>query len=294
MKTTTLAILGVLLLGTAARAHGDGDWPGGLGRLGFGGFGGDHHGFGGFGGEFGLGWFNADRVQTRFEDRFDSLKTQYDDGVAGSTDFFTSTEYDRLVDNTESLSDRYDWFVCGVEHSIDRLGDFITMANDDVTYFNDLLTNYQSDDTIPAKKLERLEMWINRVTDRLDMKIETLTEKQTTLQTNLPTYQMFQTDLSTFLSDIVAAGDGSSATSATNLTSLARSAVALPVTESSGSLSPSGALALSSAAVPEPAFAALVLLGGAWIPAHDPSATSVRLMVTSALKRAQTASASGR
>jgi hypothetical protein len=221
----------------------------------------------GFGGDFGLGIFNVDRIQTRFEDRVDSLKTQYDDGVAGGADFFMSTEYDRIVDKTESLSDRYDWFVGGVEHSIDRLGDFISMANDDVTFFNDLLMMYQADDSISPARLERIEMWINRATDRLDMKIDTLTEKQTTLQTNLPTYQMFQTDLSMFLSDIVAAGTGGSSASTLSLTSLASSAVTMPVTESSGALSASGSLALSSAAVPEPALAALMLLGGAWIPA---------------------------
>ena len=99
------------------------------------------------------------------------------------------------------------------------------------------------------------------------MKIVTLTEKQTTLQTNLPTYQMFQTDLSMFLSDIVAAGTGGSSAATLSLTSLASSAVTMPVTESSGSLSTSGSLALSLAAVPEPALAALMLLGAAGIPA---------------------------
>ncbi len=269
MKTTTLTILGVLLLGTAAQAHGDGGWPGGFGAWGFGGFefGDHHHEFGGFGGNFGLGFFDVDRIQTRFENRFDTLKTQYDDGVAGGADFFMSTEYDRIVDKTETLSDRYDWFVGGVEHSIDRLGDFISMANDDVTFFNDLLMKYQEDDSISAARLERIEMWINRATDRLDMKIDTLTEKQTTLQTNLPTFEMFQTDLSMFLSDIVAAGTSGSSASASSLTSLASSAITMPVTESSGSLSASGALALSSAAVPEPSLAALLLLGAAGIPA---------------------------
>ena len=269
MKTTTIAILGVLLLGTTAHAHGDGGWPGGFRAWGFGGFAfeGQHRGFGDFGGDFGLGFFNVDQIQTRFENRFDTLKTQYDDGVAGGADFFVSTEYDRIVDKTESLSDRYDWFVGGVEHSIDRLGDFISMANDDVTFFNDLLAKYQADDTISAARLERIEMWINRTTDRLDMKIVTLTEKQTTLQTNLPTIEMFQTDLSMFLSDIVAAGTSGSSVSTSSLTSLASSAVTMPVTESSGSLSASGSFALSLAAVPEPSLAALILLSGAWIPA---------------------------
>jgi hypothetical protein len=275
VKTTTLAILGVLLLGTAAQAHGEAGWPGGFGGFGFlgGGFGDRHFGFGGFdgfggfAGDFGLGFFNADNIQTRFENRFDSLKTQYDDGVAGGTDFFTSTTYDNIVNKTQSLSDRYDFFVSGVDHSITRLGDFISTANDDVTFYNDLLANYQADTSISAARLDRIELWINHITDRLNTKIDTLTQQQTTLQTNLPTYQMFQTDLSTFLSDIEAAGGGGSSGSSSSLTSLASSALTTSVTQSSGSLSPSSSLALSSTAVPEPSIAALMLLASAVIAA---------------------------
>ena len=274
MKTTTLAVVGLLLLVAPASAHGVGGGFGlfgDFGGLGFGGWGfGDHHagfdGFGGFGGDFGLGFFNADRVQERFENRFDSLKTQYDEGVAGSGDFFTTDEYGRIVDKTELLDDRYGLFVSGVERSIDRLGDVISIANDDVTYFSDLLAKYQADDSLSAARLERIEMWINRVTDRLNTKIDSLTDKQTTLQTNLPTYQSFQTDLSTFLTDIVAAGGGTSGGASLSLKSLAGMSSSLLAAAGSGTAECAAtSVTLTPEGVPEPSAAMLVLLAGGGI-----------------------------
>src|SRR6185295_9700118 len=161
---------------------GHGDFLGGFGSLGL------------FGGDFGLGYFNIDRIQTRFEDQFDALKTQYNDGVAGSTDFFTSTEYDTIVNKTERLDDRYGLFVDGVQHSIDRLTDQISLTNDDISFYNDLLAKYQADTSISSTRLDRIELVIGHITDRLTTRVDSLTDKQTTLQTNLPTYQSFQTD----------------------------------------------------------------------------------------------------
>jgi hypothetical protein len=274
VKTTVFTVLGLLVITAPANAHGtDGGFGlfGGFGGLGPGGLGlggwgwSDHHGnfdgLGlGLGLGFGFGFFDADRAQMRFEDKFNTLQTQYNDGVATGTDFFSSTEYDTIVDKTQTLNDRYDFFLTGVEHSIDRLGDVITFVQDDVTFFNDLLTKFQANDHLPPERLDRIEMWINRVTDRLNTKIDTLTEKQTTLQTNLPTYQAFQSDISTFLSDIVAAGGGTTGATSASLTSLAT----LAVTQRAGavaSFSAEGAAtSLSPTAVPEPAAAGLVLL----------------------------------
>lgn len=287
MKKSLLMALGMIVFGVApiAQAHARGGppevWQGwGLGGLGLGW--GRHHTEGpwehgldlgefhlghlGFGMGWGLGWFDPELLQTKFSDRFDSLQTQYDDGVANVTDFYTTDEYDCIVHKTELLSDHYDWFVGGVEKSITRLDDVISMANDDLTYFNDLLANYQGDDSIPPKRLERIELWIGHITDRITQKVDTLTEKQTTLETNLPTYQTFQTDLETFLTDIVAAGNGGSG-SAMAILEVEESlplgiGTASVLAASSGSLASGEMLALTSAAVPEPSTLVLLLASG--------------------------------
>jgi hypothetical protein len=251
---STLAILGLLVGASAVHAHGGsgGSELGWFRGPGFGGFSFNHHGeLGSLGLGFGLGLFDAERTQERFENRFDNLMTRYEEGVAGE-DFFSTNEYDRIVDGTELLSDRYSLFVSGVERNIDRLTDIISIANDDLTYFNDLLADYQADEDLSAERLARIERWINRVTDALDTKIDYLTDKQSTLQTNLPTYQSFQTDITTFLSDIVAAGSGTTDTSA-DLTSLAS-------LMSAANDCPAGSLSLAPASVPEPSVTGLILL----------------------------------
>jgi hypothetical protein len=263
VKTTIHAILALLLLVSPTFAHGGDGGFGGFGDFGGFGFdfGGGNRGFGGFGGDFGLGFFDAERAQTRFEDQFDALKTKYDNGVAGSTDFFTSTLYDNIVSKTERFDDRYGLFVSSVERSIDRIGDVISTTNDDITYFNNLLADYQADTTLSATRLDRIEAWIGRITDRLTTQVGTLTDKQTTLQTNLPTYQAFQTNVDTFLSDIQAAGGGTSSSTTSSLVSLtgisklvqgSLSSDAVTCATSGTSLTPTG--------VPEPATAILLIL----------------------------------
>lgn len=265
MKTTIHAILAFLLLVSATFAHGSGGF-GGFGDFGgFGiGVGREHHDFGGFGffgGDFALGFYDAERAQTRFESQFDSLKTKYDDGVANVTDFFTSTQYDNIVSKTERLDDRYGLFVSSVTRSIDRIGDLISTTNDDITYFNDLLADYQADTTLPPTRLDRIEAWIGRITDRLTSRVDSLTDKQTTLQANLPTYQAFQMDVDKFLSDIQAAGGGTSSGTTSSLVSVANSSklVAGLLSNDNVTSVTSGAL-LSPTAVPEPATATLLLL----------------------------------
>jgi hypothetical protein len=204
------------LLGHALGRH-HGDFIGlgsglGLGNgLGLGlGFGHEH----GLGFGLGLGFFNPETLQTRFESRFDDLKLDYETGVTDIPDFYSSDEYADIIADTERLVDRYDLFLGGVEVKIDRLGDFISIANDTLTYFNDRLADYQADPDLSPERLQRIEDRITRITDWIDVKIDWLTDTQTTLQTNLPTYQSFQTDVTTFLTDIVAAGETAGTSSA--------------------------------------------------------------------------------
>ena len=266
MKAKTFALLAVLFCGSAAYGHDHGEsfGLGDLGGLGLGGlgFGDDHHGRGfgdGFG--FGFGFFDVadvvDNVQGRFADRLDTLQTQYDNGVADNTDFFTSSLYDRIVNRTERLSDQYGLFLSGVQHGIDRIGDVITTYSDDLTYYNDLLTNYQADDTISAARLARIEAYINRITDRLTTKIDNLTETQTTLQTNLPTYQSFQTEIK-----YAGSGTDTTTTTTSSLKSLVAAAT-MTASTTSGSLAACDSLPLSSGgAVPEPSIVGLLLCAG--------------------------------
>jgi hypothetical protein len=274
VKTTLLGILFLMLTVSPANArHGNWGgfgWFGDNGGLGFGGFGlGDHFGWfgglGGFGGGFGFGFNNVDSIQTRFQDQFDSLKSKYDDGVANTTDFYTSSDYTKILDKTQLLTDRYDLFVTDVQHQIDRIPDLITLANDDLTYYNDLLTSYQSDTSIPSDKLDRIEAWINRTIDRVNNRIDTLNNQQSTLQTSLPTYQSFQTDLTTFLSDITAAGGGTSGgattgTSSSLLEAVHSSNLSTVVVGSTAASCNTMPAPLSPASVPEPASAMLVVL----------------------------------
>ena len=266
MKTAIHAFFALVLLASSTLANGDdrefrefGNF-GGLGRW----FDEDHHGFGSFGGlglGFGLGFFDAERVQNRFESQFDSLQTRYDEGVANVPDFFTTTQYDRIVSKTERLDERYGLFLGGVERSIDRISDLISITNDDITYFNNLLADFQADTDVSPARLERIEAWINRITDRLTTRVDSLTNKQSTLQTNLPTYQTFQMDIDTFLTAIQAAGGGATDAPASGLVSLASSSKLvkrIPSSDQVTSAISNGALTPTS--VPEPATAMLLVL----------------------------------
>jgi hypothetical protein len=275
VKTTIIAVLGLLLLVSPAAAyedHGRGfGLFGGLGGLDFGGLAlGEHHGrFGGLGflgGDFGFGSLSStfvDRLQTRFENQFDTLKTQYDNGVAGSTDFFNSSQYDMIVNRTQRLDDRYGLFVDAVQNSIDRIPDLISNTNDDITFFNNLLADYQADTSISPAKLDRIELVINHITDRLNSRVDSLTSTQTTLQTKLPTYQSFQTDISTFLSDIQTAGGTTSGTTSGLMAN--GSSMFVKGALSADTVSSASSGALSPTEVPEPATAVLGLIASAGV-----------------------------
>ena len=168
----------------------------------------------------------SDRQQSRLEDRFDELMEEYEEGLAEITDFYSSDEYLDVVDDTERLADRYEVFLSSVERSVDRLTDFIEIANEDLTYYNELLADYQADPDLCEERVERLERWLTRTTDRLTTLIDRLTDKQSTLEENLPSYQSFQEEVNTFLAEIIAAGGGTTGEVTTTLASL----TTIPVT----------------------------------------------------------------
>jgi hypothetical protein len=264
----------ISIFATGTRAgHAGGERGEGVGLLGFGhdrggfafGVGSARHETFGWGGlALGFGFLDAERLQARFENRFEDLQSDYEDGVANIEDFFSTDDYTDIVDGTERLSDRYELFVNGVDRSINRLGNIIDIANDDLTYYNDLLADFQARDDLSESRLDRIESWITRITDRLTDKIDLLTEKQTTLEDNLPTYQSFQTDIGTFLSDIIAAGGGATeTTSSAAVRMVAASSFSTDEVTIAGvdsSTEASFATQLSPSTVPEPASMALSFL----------------------------------
>ena len=134
-------------------------------------------------------------------------------------------------------------------------------APPELARFNDLLADYQADTTLSSARLDRIEAWIGRITDRLTSRVDSLTDKQTTLQTNLPTYQAFQTDIDKFLSDIQAAGGGTSSGATSSLVSVANSSKLVAGSLSNDNVtSVTSGTSLSPTAVPEPATATLLLL----------------------------------
>jgi hypothetical protein len=257
MKRLTITFAVIALAAQAAQA---GQLGFGLGGLGLGG----HHG--GFGHGGGLGSFGLDteRIQTRFEDKFADLQSDYDTGVEEIEDFYSSDDYTDVVDGVERLVDRYDLFLSGVERSIERLGDFIEIATDDLAFYDDLIAEYEARDDLSEQRLERILDRLTNFQEHLTTKIDFLTEKQTSLSDSLPTFQTFSGDLSTYLTDIISAGagttdDSSNETASAALASMALRSMAPPLAaEESFCEVPSEML--EATAAPEPAAMLLSLM----------------------------------
>lgn len=286
MKHVTITFAVIALVAQTAQAGHFGFGRSGLGLGGHhGGFGhdgglGEFGGFGGFGG-FGL---DAERLQTRFESRFEDLQSGYDTGLADIEDFYSSDEYSDIVDGMERLVDRYDLFLSGVERSIDRLTDFISIANDDLAYYDELIAEYEAREDLSEERLQRILDRLTSAQDHLSSKIDYLTEKQTTLSENLPTYQTFSTELSTYLNEIITAGGGTTGGGSTD-----ESAAALLATSALRSLAPLAARAddvstcdmseaLDAASAPEPATVLLSIFSLATLALRRPAQCRGRLI----------------
>lgn len=158
-------------------------------------------------GHFGFPGLDPERLQTRFEDRFDKLMSEYEMGMADVDNYFQSEDYMDIVDDTKVLTDRYDWFLSGAIRQIERLGDTIDYLNDDVMHYMDLITEYESRDDLPQRYLDRVLMRLSNTKEYLNTKIDWLTDKQTMLSEDLPTYEMFSSELSMWLEEILGAGE---------------------------------------------------------------------------------------
>jgi hypothetical protein len=228
---------------------------GGLGRFGsaFGLFG----GHGGFHGGGLLASVAPELAQMRFEDRFADIVADYDDGLASIDDYYSSDEYDDVLDDMGRLVDRYDWFVIGVENQIDYLGDAIDRSNERLDYFDDLLADYQERDDLSERRLARIEDWITTIQDGIQFKIDLLSDRQTDLTEGLPTYEAFQTEITDYLAEITAAGGTTGEENAAALALAASTPLAAAVA-SGEVVGPE--LVANAAAVPEPNAAVLALL----------------------------------
>lgn len=212
----------------------------------------------------GHGGLDADSIQDRFEDRLADIQSDYDDGVASGTSYYDSDDYADVVDQTERLVDRYDWFLTGVERTIGHIDDYIARANEDLTFYGELLTKYEARDDLSETRLARIVDWITSAQDMLTLRIETLTYKQTTLEENLATFTTFQADLTSYFDEIVGAGGGTVTTGdGTDDASAALQALAL--TDMGSCTAAFSGATPSVTAVPEPSAAAgwLAIAGAA-------------------------------
>jgi hypothetical protein len=241
----------------------------GLGGWGGPGLGGHHGGFGGGDSRGGLVGFDTERLQTRFETKFEDLQTDYDTGLADIEDFYSTDDYTDVVDGVENLVDRYDLFLSGVERAIDRIGDFITIATDDLTFYEELLAEYEARDDLSEERLERIVERLTNAQDHLTTKIDLLTEKQTMLTDKFGSYEAFSSDLSEYLAEILAAGGGTTDTGATTdetVAEIVSGAVALRSAAEVATLSEETSFceppesALAATAVPEPGTQLLLVV----------------------------------
>ncbi|MEX2091297.1 MAG: hypothetical protein WD971_01405 [Pirellulales bacterium] len=242
------------------------------GHLGLGGWGGPslgghQRGFHGgdlLGGVHGIGGLDTERLQTRFETKFDDLQTDYDNGLAEIEDFYNTDDYTDIVDGVETLVDRYDLFLSGVERAIDRIGDFITIATDDLTFYEELVAKYEARDDLSEERLERIVARLTNVQDHLTTKIDLLTEKQSTLTGSFESFQSFSSDTSAYLAEIMTA-DGS--TTDETLAEIVSGAAALRSVAEVAALSEEMSFcepqesALAATAVPEPGAQLLAVFG---------------------------------
>ena len=224
--------------------------PAAAGRMGFGGFLEGGHGGpfgGGFGGPFlryGLGLVDSIRdawtgrgpwaevPQDYFENRFQNLMEDYDEGLMEIEEFFSSDEYTEIVDDLGNLVVRHDFYLDLLGRRVDRLDDVIALANDDLLFYEDLLTEYQERDDLTEQQLMRIENRLSWKIDHLNGRVERLSDKQVDLGELLPTVEMFNDDLSNYLDEIVTAGMTPATTPETSeeipFTELAALAVTVP------------------------------------------------------------------
>lgn len=199
-----------------------------------------------------LGGIGSEWRHGRFENQFTQIQTAYDGGVQNTPNFYATDDYADLVDDTEQLIQRYDNFVTGVDRSVDRMGDLIDKTNERITRLDDLLVDFQERENLSEARLERIENLITGAQDLLTMKVNFLTETQSTLEERLGNYQAFQTDLTEYLDEIVDAGDQQDASVLAALSSSEASTALAAVAAGHASAVAANSSTAVAAAVPEP------------------------------------------
>ena len=200
MKSRTIAFVVVTLMCTASTSPAlDLGFRWGLHGPGFGsvhGWRGDRHG--GFG-------LSPESWQTRFDDRFEHIMAEYDQGLAEVADFFASDEYGDVLDDTEKLVERHDLYLERIELSTELIDEAITAANEDLLRYEDLLAEYETRDDLSESTIERLESRLTHLIDHTTERVERLTEKQTSLDVLLEGEIAFNDSLVAYLGEITAA-----------------------------------------------------------------------------------------
>ncbi|QDU91389.1 hypothetical protein Pla175_48110 [Pirellulimonas nuda] len=206
----------------------------------------------------------ADSVQGKFETDFSGLQMDYDDGLANISDFFESPEYTAVVSGVEHLISKHDIFLNGVELSIDALGRPADALNRSISRFDDLVNKIGALN-LPGNAAAHVEAALGLAENRVLSIRDRLLEPQMALAGKLEGYQEFNTEMQDYLDSIIDAasengtevGLMTSVSAAGGVTLTNNYVYSLPVMSASAT---SGTqLAVSGAAVPEPAAWVLLL-----------------------------------
>ena len=226
----------------------------GLGRLGVGGFGFHRGGF------FGAS-FAGQHVQSRFENRFDALMTDYESGLLDIEDFSASEAYSDIVSDLETLVDRHDFYVDRLERSVNRYEEVIARSNDALLSYQDHLDAYQERDDLSEEHLMRIEQRITWRIDSLNLHIETLNQRQADLEAYLPSVVTFNENLWVYLDEVVSMSmQSADPMESEAVAAMTASLVTAPVTTSlQVDAVTSQPLSASLASVPEPGSGLLLL-----------------------------------
>ncbi|MEM8945361.1 MAG: hypothetical protein AAGD11_09270 [Planctomycetota bacterium] len=184
------------------------------------------------------GNFFGENLQTRFEDRFDDLMAEYEDGLEAIEDFFASEEYTEVVDDVATLIDRHDAYLDRLERRVDGIDDVISFVDQRIQSLEDLLMDFQDNEELAESRLLPLDDLLQWRIDHLGGRIDDLRERQADLDEFLPNAVTFNDELLTYFDQISTAGspaddfvDDEPVESATSSTAFATSVTAVNIPE---------------------------------------------------------------
>lgn len=149
------------------------------------------------------GWgFNDEKVEQKYEDKFDTLSSELDDLIATVPDYADTDDYQELVDDIEKLIDRHGDFIDRVDAKIENISKAIDQTGKSIEHLDEVLHRLENNTHIPAKALEQIENQIERAKSRIEDRIDSLEAKKTALEDKLEQYGVFQSQVEDYLHDV--------------------------------------------------------------------------------------------